>query len=771
MSDHTYADEYADPTMQAPQSKGLSFRIILRALKRHWWQALLAWAIVSAGMVAFVHYRVKPTFDASARIKIELTGQGIFAQNTTQPVDFAQYMETQVSNLSSPTVIQNALRIISADPRNITPPMLRTSIDPEGDVRRAISVGQVPRTNLIQVSMSSEDRNEGPLIVNAVVKAFLDLAKQVYDESTQERINKLKSVRDEQEKKVERLRTEIADLNKKIGTGDLERAKSRNISSVDTYRRLSESLTQVEIEIITAKTKLDQLHNMKGQPAAPTDDASLSQAITDEFYADPHVAVLQVDREKAQRHLKEVERLARNASDPSRQRAEERLQQINEQIDELWGKLSPVIRRKLTSVPHDESSDKVIAEAEANLSALKTQAEALEDKLAKAEIKSKESEGEVLQLEYRRRDHERAEAMLTKIQDQLSQLELDARTPVVRTEKVFDATPANRPNGDRRFQMLASAPVISGLLIMGLLVFLEFRGARVADPEELAARINVQVLGVVPPLPQIRATASAASTGSLPVVASDLRAQRQLDEFVQSLDHLRVALCSRRDQWGRDRHCYLITSACGSEGKTTLAAQLAERCVNAGLMTLLVDGDLRNPTLSRMLDAADQPGLINVLRGESRPEDVVMVVGDAGGFHLLPAGNPRVDPSRLLASERLGKFLAQARESFDMIIVDAPPVLPVPDALTIGRWTDGAVLAVRYDTSRFPLVEKAYRRLTHVGVHVIGAVVNGVRSSESTYGGYAYGYGSYGTVYGDGTVHDESVNKTSVPPGASEVDA
>lgn len=226
---------------------------------------------------------------------------------------------------------------------------------------------------------------------------------------------------------------------------------------------------------------------------------------------------------------------------------------------------------------------------------------------------------------------------------------------------------------------------------------------------------------------------------------------------MQSLDHLRVALCARRDPWGRDRHCVLITSACGSEGKTTLASQLAERCVNAGLMTLLIDADLRNPTLSRMLDAAECPGLINILRGEMLAEDVIRIVGEAGGFHLLSAGTPRVDPSRLLQSERLGKLIAQARESFDMIIIDAPPILPVPDALTIGRWTDGAVLAVRYDTSRFPLVEKAHQRLSHVGVPIIGAVVNGVRSAESAYGGYyAYGYGSsaYGNVSSASTLNE-----------------
>jgi receptor protein-tyrosine kinase len=260
------------------------------------------------------------------------------------------------------------------------------------------------------------------------------------------------------------------------------------------------------------------------------------------------------------------------------------------------------------------------------------------------------------------------------------------------------------------------------------------RSGRVADPDELSSRSRLHVLGVVPPLPRIRP-----SSGQL-ALGHDQRAQRQLDEFVQSLDHLRVALCARPDPWGRNRHCVLITSACGSEGKTTLAAQLAERCVNAGLLTLLIDADLRNPTLSRMLDAEEEQGLINVLRGERSPEDAIIVVEDAGGFHFLPAGTPRVDPSRLLQDQRLGNLLAQARESFDMIIVDAPPVLPVPDALTIGRWTDGAVLAVRYDASRFPLVDRANRRLAQVGVPVLGAVVNGVRSADGAYGGaYAYG--------------------------------
>ena len=206
-----------------------------------------------------------------------------------------------------------------------------------------------------------------------------------------------------------------------------------------------------------------------------------------------------------------------------------------------------------------------------------------------------------------------------------------------------------------------------------------------------------------------------------------------------------MALYANRPD-GSQRRCILITSAIGGEGKTTLAAQLAGRCANAGLLTLLVDADLRRPSLGDLLEVPEGPGLAEVLAGEVEPEAAMVVIGNAGGFHLLPAGQPGHDPSRLFHGERLAQLIGQFRATFDVVIVDAPPVLAVPDALLLGRWTDGAVLAVRHDTSRFPLVERANRRLTSVGVPVLGAVVNGVRTMESNYGAYQYNpYASRGT--------------------------
>ncbi len=182
----------------------------------------------------------------------------------------------------------------------------------------------------------------------------------------------------------------------------------------------------------------------------------------------------------------------------------------------------------------------------------------------------------------------------------------------------------------------------------------------------------------------------------------------------------------------------LITSAIGGEGKTTLAAQLAARCGNAGMSTLLIDADLRRSGLCSLLDVPDGPGLSDALASdEPAPTELVIPV-QGGTFHLLPAGTPISDTSRTLQNRRLGLLIAQFRQIYDLVIIDSPPILPVPDALILGRWADGAVLAVRYDTSRFPQVERARRQLDGAGIAVLGTVINGMKNSDSYYGRYSH---------------------------------
>jgi capsular exopolysaccharide synthesis family protein len=288
------------------------------------------------------------------------------------------------------------------------------------------------------------------------------------------------------------------------------------------------------------------------------------------------------------------------------------------------------------------------------------------------------------------------------------------------------------------------------LAVACLCVLVEVRSGRVTNPDDLS-RARLEVLGVVPPLPNPR------SARKIMGGVDETRLRRQLAEYIQSIDHLRVAICSNVDGQ-KIRQSVLITSAFGGEGKTTLSAQLAGRCANAGLATVVVDGDLRNPTLTRTLEAEGQKGLKEVLKNKARIEECLIRIGDGGGFHLLPAGVIQVDPSRILEGSRLGKVINQLKENYDIVIVDTAPVLPVPDALLLGRWVNGIVLAVRYDASRFQLVQRAYKRLQQLHVPVLGAVVNGVRNASSNYGSYGYGYG-YG--YGDNVADDDDDDNDS----------
>jgi capsular exopolysaccharide synthesis family protein len=695
---------------------------------------MLLWVAGSSALMALAYYKIKPTYDARAQVRIEPGEQSLSTKGDNAGTGgFAEDKGAQVASITSPIVLGMAL---AAHPELSNLPRLRRADDPEAEIRLALQVATIPKTNLIQIAMSSESPTESAAIVNAVVDAYLKNASASNNEEKEKRIKQLQETRDDRARELESKRAELQRLNGKIGASSTASVRDRNLATLDEYRRWSGELAHAEITMIATQAKVQQLRDSKAIPRArKADDEQVRLAIQDAFYSDPRVASVQAQLDRIEVQLGNVRRLSkRSPNDPSRVNLEGKARTLKSQIAALWGQLGPKLQARIKgNASANVDDDREVIEAEADLAALRSQANALRTRLDRMSVPSKETNSEALLLEFARLDMERAAQVLHMIEDNLSQLESESRIPLTRVRLESPARRSNRPSSANRMRVMALAPVVTLAGVLSLVVLLEARSGRIADPDELPGRVHVPVLGVVPPLPMVRPVGMLSGR-------EEFRIQRQLDEFVQSLDHLRVALCARPDPWGRDRHCVMITSACGSEGKTTLAAQLAERCVNAGQTTLLIDGDLRNPTLSRMLDTSANDGLVHVLRGEATAEDAMRVIGDAGGFHFLPAGTPKIDPGRLLQGEALGRLIARARESFEMIIVDAPPVLAVPDALTIGRWTDGAILAVRHEMSRFALLDRANRRLAHAGVSVIGAVVNGVRSAEASYGGYhAYG--------------------------------
>jgi capsular exopolysaccharide synthesis family protein len=185
-----------------------------------------------------------------------------------------------------------------------------------------------------------------------------------------------------------------------------------------------------------------------------------------------------------------------------------------------------------------------------------------------------------------------------------------------------------------------------------------------------------------------------------------------------------------------------ISSALPAEGKTTTACNIALTLAQSGARVVLVEGDLRKPAVGKYLGISNAAGLTNVLAGQHELRDV-LVSYQRDTLAVLPSGPTPPNPSELLGSQQMRQLLASLAAAYDVVIIDAPPLLPVTDAAVLAAAADGAILVIRHGKSRREEVERAVQALTSVNAKVLGTVLNFAprKKRRGGYDGYGYGYG------------------------------
>lgn len=189
----------------------------------------------------------------------------------------------------------------------------------------------------------------------------------------------------------------------------------------------------------------------------------------------------------------------------------------------------------------------------------------------------------------------------------------------------------------------------------------------------------------------------------------------------------------------------VVTSANQSEGKSTIATHLASLLAESGQPTVLIDADLRRPVLAQHFDVDGSVGLTQVIAGSVDLADV-LVPTSQDGLLLLPAGRIPPNPSEIVGSGRMESLIAGLSQSY-MVIIDAPPLLPVTDSGLLAVAADGALLVVRHGKTRKEQVALAARNLAHVDGTLLGFVMNMVPKKDMGSVVYGYGYGSYSPQY------------------------
>jgi capsular exopolysaccharide synthesis family protein len=254
-------------------------------------------------------------------------------------------------------------------------------------------------------------------------------------------------------------------------------------------------------------------------------------------------------------------------------------------------------------------------------------------------------------------------------------------------------------------------------------------------PEDIEKRLQLALLGTVPKVPKDQMAMN---------VIQDPRSV--LSEAYYSI---RTAL-QFSTQAGVPASL-LITSARPHEGKSTTSVSVARAFARIGMRVLLIDGDMRDPSLHKLLGRDNTVGLSNILSGGVVPAPAVQDT-DQENLRFLACGPRPPNPAELLSGDKLRTFVEAARDQFDLIVIDGPPVLGLADAPLLASWVLGTVLVVEAGVTKRELAKMAIRRLRVGRGHIVGAILNkfDIRKAGYTYG-YIYGHGSgygYGYDYG-----------------------
>jgi capsular exopolysaccharide synthesis family protein len=300
-------------------------------------------------------------------------------------------------------------------------------------------------------------------------------------------------------------------------------------------------------------------------------------------------------------------------------------------------------------------------------------------------------------------------------------------TEPVQVTTIAEAQVPDKASSPKILQNLGIGLIVGLLLGLGVAVLRHVLDTRVRNEDDVRAVIDSPILGVV---------AYDQEVSSHPVILRDQplaapsEAVRRLRTNLQFIDI------------GNQSKSIVISSSIPGEGKSTIAINLAVSLADAGARVILVDADLRRPSIAEYLGIEGGVGLTTVLIGRAEVEDVVQPLGKTS-LDLLPSGQIPPNPSELLGSVAMADLLERLSASYDMVLLDSPPLLPVTDGVVLSNLAGGALVVVGVDRIHRPQLQQSLESLETAGAHVFGLVMNKIARREAAAYGYGSGYAAY----------------------------
>lgn len=326
------------------------------------------------------------------------------------------------------------------------------------------------------------------------------------------------------------------------------------------------------------------------------------------------------------------------------------------------------------------------------------------------------------------------QTFLTGLQEATVQIGLVRADAQVMTS----ALPPQSPFAPRR-SLILMASVIAGLVLGAAIALIKMMRDQsrltVRTSRDLQAVSDIKILGEIPKMPVRRRQDVLGYLQKHPTSAS-----------VEAVRNLRTSVLMSSES--SPHKVIMLTSTVPGEGKTTVALALTENLAGLGKKVLLVEGDIRRRTLNTYFPKlTGGSNIMRVLEGEDSLSEAVCH-DKSMGVDILLGAKSNANPADLFASEAFRNFLKDARETYDYVCIDTPPVLIVPDARIIGQSVDSVIYCVKWNDTPLPQVQAGIYQLDMVGIKISGFALTQIDTRQmATYSGVYGGYGGYGGVY------------------------
>ena len=664
---------------------------------------------------AALAFLMTPVYKATAQVYVDpgQSSQLNFQQTPYQYNDTSVYIETQMGILKSQSIAERVIKDLGLYDDEKSSGGLTGSVSKalgffgvhaemkgdsgiERDLEREqefmdnIEVSVVKNSNLIKVSYMAEDPAVAANVVNATVQAFIERNLEMKVAPAKEAMTWLNDKVDEIRGKMSKSAVQLQDFKRDkelIVTGD----KQANIS-LQALSDISSKVLEAEARRYDAEVRYQQVRS-----AAKDMDRLMGLPA---MMGNPVIQGL-----RAQRSM-----LVKEMAELSKRYGKKHPQMIGDQekLDNLDAQINSEI-------------DLVVSSIKSEYEAAQNSEKSLKAALGRQKQEAMAYERSSSEFDLMQQDVESSKNIYDAVLKKFQESNLMGNVNMSNVQFIDRATAPFDPERPKKPLYIAIGMIMGVFMSVGAAFMMEYMDNTFKSPEEIEETLGLPYLGMVPNIPEISGNKPHSSI----ITVTDPKSAAS--EAFRSIRG--SILLSSGDVTPK---AIQICSAMHSEGKSTVATNLACIMAAAGEKVMLVDADMRKPKLHRAFRASNSKGLSSLLTSQDTLADVIRAT-PIPNLKFISSGPISPNPAELLGSRSMKDAIAQLKQDYDRVIIDCPPYLGLADASMLTPLTDGTVLVVRSGKTARELVRKTSRGLEMIKAKVLGVVLNDQAGDSSEY--------------------------------------